>query len=113
MNLYQHILRALAFSRATFGPGARTKGVVDHIRKELVEIEESNGDLENADVEQASEALAATLVDPNESVVVVLAEPMSDKDAEAEEYDDNFRYVVAAFVMAIITAIVINGIVFL
>lgn len=41
MDLVQHLKRQKAFSRATFGPGPRTKGVVDHIRKELVEIEES------------------------------------------------------------------------
>ena len=43
MNLYQHILRATAFSRATFGPGKRMKGVIDHIQKELVEVEKSGG----------------------------------------------------------------------
>ncbi len=35
----------IAFSRATFGPEPRTKGVVDHIRKELVEIEANPDDL--------------------------------------------------------------------
>lgn len=39
MDLVAHLYRQRAFSRATFGPGARTKGVVDHIRKELKEIE--------------------------------------------------------------------------
>lgn len=29
----------IAFSRATFGPGPRTMGIVDHIGKELGEIE--------------------------------------------------------------------------
>jgi hypothetical protein len=33
----------MVFSRATFGPGARTKGVTDHIRKELVEVANSDG----------------------------------------------------------------------
>ncbi len=33
------------FSAATFGPGARTSGVVDHIRKELREIEADPSDL--------------------------------------------------------------------
>ena len=27
------------FSKATFGPGRRTEGVIDHIRKELIEVE--------------------------------------------------------------------------
>lgn len=38
MDLEQHLLRQIAFSRATFGPGPRTAGVIDHIRKELAEI---------------------------------------------------------------------------
>lgn len=43
MDLKQHLLRQMAFSHATFGPGTRANGVVDHIRKELVEVLESNG----------------------------------------------------------------------
>ena len=43
MDLQQHLVRQMAFSRATFGPGPRTNGVIDHIRKELVEVQESNG----------------------------------------------------------------------
>lgn len=39
-DIIPHLARQVAFSRATFGPGPRTKGVSDHIRKELVEIEE-------------------------------------------------------------------------
>jgi hypothetical protein len=38
-DLVAHLTRQAAFSRATFGPGARTKGVCDHIRKELEEVE--------------------------------------------------------------------------
>lgn len=50
-DLVAHIFRQRAFSRATFGPGDRTKGVVDHIRKELIEIEAAPADLEEwADV---------------------------------------------------------------
>lgn len=37
--LRDHLLRMIAFSAATFGPGPRSKGMVDHIRKELIEIE--------------------------------------------------------------------------
>lgn len=44
MDLEQHLLRQLAWSRATFGPGPRTKGVIDHIKKELEEIERGFGD---------------------------------------------------------------------
>jgi hypothetical protein len=35
----EHVARQMAWSRATFGPGTRTKGVLDHIRKELIEVE--------------------------------------------------------------------------
>jgi hypothetical protein len=38
-----HLTHQMVFSKATFGPGARTKGLIDHIRKELVEVEESGG----------------------------------------------------------------------
>lgn len=44
-DLIAHLYRQRAFSRATFGPGARTKGVTDHIRKELIEVEKAPGDL--------------------------------------------------------------------
>lgn len=44
MDLKQHLIRQMAFSQATFGPGDRMSGVVDHIRKELVEVERANGD---------------------------------------------------------------------
>lgn len=40
-----------AWSDETFGPGARTKGVIDHIRKELIEVEEDPTDIKEwADV---------------------------------------------------------------
>lgn len=41
----QHLAHQRAFSKATFGPGRRTLGVVDHIRKELHEIESDPTDL--------------------------------------------------------------------
>lgn len=44
MDLKQHLLRQIAFSRATFGPGTRTKGLCDHIRKEIVEVTKGKGD---------------------------------------------------------------------
>lgn len=40
-----HLHRQRAWSSKTFGPGARTLGVVDHIRKELREIEAAPDDL--------------------------------------------------------------------
>jgi protein-tyrosine-phosphatase len=44
-DLVAHLERQRAFSFRTFGPGARTKGVVDHIRRELTEVEKSPADL--------------------------------------------------------------------
>lgn len=46
MNLIEHLNRQISFSSKTFGPGNRTQGVIDHIRKELVEIEAAPDDLE-------------------------------------------------------------------
>jgi hypothetical protein len=40
-----HLYRQRSWSRSTFGPGARTAGVVDHIRKELCEIEANPYDI--------------------------------------------------------------------
>ena len=40
-----HLARQAAFSALTFGPGARTEGICDHIRKELVEVAAAPGDL--------------------------------------------------------------------
>jgi len=37
-DLVAHLTRQQAFSARTFGPGMRTQGVVDHIRKELIEV---------------------------------------------------------------------------
>lgn len=44
MDLTQHLIRQMAFSHATFGPGERTRGVVDHIRKELDEVLAADGE---------------------------------------------------------------------
>lgn len=44
-DLSAHLQRQREFSRNTFGPGARTKGVLDHIRKELAEIEADPKDI--------------------------------------------------------------------
>jgi hypothetical protein len=46
-----HIERQRAWSRETFGPGTRTAGVLDHIRRELDEVQAAPGDVtEWADV---------------------------------------------------------------
>lgn len=44
-DLVKHIRRQKDFSADTFGPGPRTKGICDHIRKELLEIEASPTDV--------------------------------------------------------------------
>jgi hypothetical protein len=44
-NLKQHLVRQRVFSERTFGPGPRTAGIIDHIRKELVEVEAKPYDL--------------------------------------------------------------------
>ena len=38
-DLVSHLTRQMVFSKATFGPGTRQKGVIDHIKKELAEVE--------------------------------------------------------------------------
>jgi len=40
-----HLLRQHSFSQQTFGPGSRLAGVLDHIRKELVEVEAEPQDM--------------------------------------------------------------------
>lgn len=40
-----HLQRQRDWSGKTFGPGSRSKGVVEHIRKELLEIEAEPTDL--------------------------------------------------------------------
>ena len=45
-DLVSHLIRQKAWSKKTFGPGNRTAGVIDHIKKELIEIENAPGDLE-------------------------------------------------------------------
>ena len=40
-DLITHLHRQAAWSHANFGPGRRTGGVVDHVREELIEIEDA------------------------------------------------------------------------
>lgn len=44
-DLIKHLYRQREFSLRTFGDGARTQGVIDHIRKELIEIEDKPHDV--------------------------------------------------------------------
>jgi len=45
MDLVMHLYRQRQFSLRTFGPGARTEGVIAHIRKELSEVERKPDDV--------------------------------------------------------------------
>lgn len=45
-DLIAHLFRQRRFSEKTFGPGVRTHGILDHIRKELAEIDADPMDLE-------------------------------------------------------------------
>ena len=47
-DMTAHLHRQAAFSRATFGPGPRTKGVQDHISKEFKEINELEDEADRA-----------------------------------------------------------------
>ena len=44
-DLVDYLVRQKTFSLQTFGPSTRSKGIVDHIRRELLEIEADPGDL--------------------------------------------------------------------
>ena len=45
-DLEIHLQRQQKFSESTFGPGERTAGILNHIRKELDEVEAQPGDIE-------------------------------------------------------------------
>lgn len=45
MNLKNHLAKQIEWSRTTFGPNKRLNGLLDHIRKELKEIEENPSDV--------------------------------------------------------------------
>lgn len=44
MDLERHLVRQMVWSKATFGPGASTERVLDHMSKEIVEVRQANGD---------------------------------------------------------------------
>ena len=44
-DLIAHLARQRSFSLQTFGPGPRTEGICNHIRKELQEITQAPADL--------------------------------------------------------------------
>jgi hypothetical protein len=50
-NLLRHLQHQAAWSEQTFGPGERSVGICDHIRKELNEIAEAHEDCDWIEVE--------------------------------------------------------------
>lgn len=42
--LTHHLARQAHFSFETFGPGSNLLGLIDHIKRELIEIEDTNGE---------------------------------------------------------------------
>ncbi|HAF44697.1 MAG TPA: DUF550 domain-containing protein [Gallionellaceae bacterium] len=44
-DLIDHLQRQQDFSLRTFGPGMRTDGLIDHVKKELAEIKEDPTDV--------------------------------------------------------------------
>ena len=46
MTFEEIIKNQISFSEKTFGPGQRGAGLIDHIKKELIEIEKAPGDIE-------------------------------------------------------------------
>lgn len=44
-DLVAHLARQREFSEKAFGPGPRTEGIIDHIKKELVEVQAHPADV--------------------------------------------------------------------
>lgn len=45
MDLVKHMEAVIPWSEKTFGPGRRTKGIINHIKSEILEIEANPSDL--------------------------------------------------------------------
>lgn len=82
-----HLERLRAWSLATFGPGPRWRGHLDHIRKELVEIEADPADLYEW-VDVIILAFDGALISGHEPQQII--EAIKDKQAknEAREWPD-------------------------
>ena len=46
IGLIEHLVDQIGWSHETFGPGMRTEGVLDHMRKEMIEVADDPRDLE-------------------------------------------------------------------
>lgn len=83
---YHYLAHQREWSDATFGPGVRMLGVIDHIKHELIEVEDSDGDLsEWADVIiLALDGATRSAVAQGRSVADVL-KAIADKQARNED----------------------------
>lgn len=88
MDLVTHLTRQAAFSKATFGPGARTEGVTDHIKKELDEVAKCYGT-------KTRTIITGSYVDPadmqmkvKEEEVPIELDPQGQHEDAAEEWTD-------------------------
>jgi len=95
-DLEQHLLRSMAFSHATFGPGTRAKGVIDHIKKEIIEVETSNGDasewidlvilsLDGLTRQLKYFKMEEGIIPDNDTVAVIAAQILRQKQAKNEK----------------------------
>jgi hypothetical protein len=88
---FHHLAHQREWSDATFGPGRRQAGVIDHIRKELQEVIDSGGDVaEWADVIiLALDGATRAAIEDGGTVADVLV-AVADKQAhnEAREWPD-------------------------
>jgi hypothetical protein len=82
-----HLERQRAFSLETFGPGARTAGVLDHIRKELLEIEAEPFDLSEW-VDVVILALDGALRAGHEPAAIIEAVKQKQARNEARKWPD-------------------------
>lgn len=80
----EHLARQTEFSQKTFGPGARLSGVLDHIRKELIEVEaEPQDSSEWADlVILAFDGAARQGIEPQVILDAILAKQVKNESRE-------------------------------
>lgn len=85
-----HLQHQREWSERTFGPGARTLGVIDHIRKELSEIEADPTDLsEWADVIiLAFDGAWRTGAEPQEIIAAIKAKQAKNEEREWPDWHE-------------------------
>lgn len=79
-----HLGRQRSFSHKTFGPGQRLQGALDHLRKELVEVQENPQDVEEwADVIiLACDGAMRAGIEPQELIDTVIAKQGKNEERE-------------------------------